>query len=72
MELQSCPFHGGAKRTGEFGGITTDIRGLIDGFDTAGFDPRKIEQRVHQLQQTQRVAMNYGELFSFGSGEAPV
>ena len=57
-QLQPCPFGGRSERAGEIGGQRRQIRRFERGGHASGFDARKVQQGVHELEQPQLVAMN--------------
>ena len=56
-ERQPCSFDGGAKRARELRGQGGEVDWLVGGLHAPGFDPREIEERVDELQQTQGIAV---------------
>ncbi len=57
-QAQASPLDRRAKHAGQLGRQRSKIGWLIDGLDAASLDAREVEQRVHQLQQTLRIALD--------------
>src|SRR6185503_19412536 len=49
VEPESRALDRRAKDAGQLGGEHAQIGGLVGDLDPAGLDPRKVEQRVHEL-----------------------
>ena len=50
---------GRSKDARELGGQHREVRGLIVGVDASGFDAGEVQQRVHEPQQSHRIAVRH-------------
>ena len=63
MNCEAGLFNGRSEHARELRGEAGEIGGLVVSIDAPGLDAREIQQRIHQPQQPQGVAMR--ELLSF-------
>src|SRR5579862_23011 len=61
FQLHAGTFDGGTEEAGEVGCQACQVGSFVGNLDPAGFNAREIEQRIHQLEQPQAVAVNHGQ-----------